>query len=214
VLVAENGFLGIDGVSPKFSVHPNGPKPDDYYQITWTWHNGRGTWPSGGPERFKALNVKLKDWRTAGEHVLVCPNRSFGVGEQVMREDWADRTAARLEKLTKRRIVIRRHPGNSEPVRPLSADLENAWACVVWSSGVAVHSLLAGIPTYIEAPYQIVKGASATGPVDAPQVVDRLPHFERMAFAQWTVSEIGEGAPFRHLFTSYGQYDRGVSATG
>lgn len=201
VLCCENGYINGDGSPPKFSVHPHGPKPTDYYAIGIGYHNDAERVKVGGPERFAALGLELKSWRTSGDHILVAANRAFGAPGRAMSQDWADRSASRLEKLTKRRVVIRRHPGNDAPARPIQADLENCWAVVVWSSSVAVHALAQGIPTYIEAPFQIMKGAAASGPVDAPQVVDRLPHFERMAWGQWRVSEIAEGAPFRNCFT-------------
>ncbi len=199
VFVAENGYLGAGGTSPKFDVHPAGPQPGHYYALSEGWHNGRGRSPVGGPERFEALGVELKPWRTDGEHVLVCPNRSFGVGDQVMRADWATRCAERLRKATRRPVRVRGHPGNDAPKRPVSEDLRGAWAAVVWSSSVAVHALLEGIPTFIEAPYQIMKGAAASGPVDNPVLPDRLPHFVRMAWAQWRLDEIERGDAFKAL---------------
>lgn len=202
VLVAENGYLGHGGGSPKFQVHPKGPQPSSYYSLSEGWHNGRGKWPSGGPERFKALGVDLKPWRTDGDHILVCPNRSFGVGAQIMPPDWAERAAGRLRQQTKRPVRIRTHPGNDAPRRPLSEDLRDCWAVVCWSSSVAVHALADGIPTFIEAPYQIVKGAGATGSPDVPVMPDRLPHFERMAWSQWRIEELETGEPFRHLLFS------------
>lgn len=205
VLVSENGYLGSGGTSPKFDVHPGGPKPHHYYSLSEGWHNGRGRWPSGGPRRFEALGVELKPWRTDGEHILVCPNRSFGVGNQVMPADWATRCAERLRRETKRPVRVRVHPGNDAPQRSVAADLQGAWAVVVWSSSVAVHALLEGIPTYIEAPYQILKGAGASGPVDAPAMPDRLPHFVRMAWSQWQIREIETGEPFRYLLAATGE---------
>lgn len=203
VLVAENGYLGEGGRSPKFAVHPKGPTPGDYYALALGFHNGAGRWPVPDPidgaGRFAKLAVALRPWRQEGEHILVCPNRAFGVGAQVMRPDWGEQCAARLRKQTKRPVRVRPHPGNNAPARPLEADLEGAWAVVVWSSSVALHALAAGIPTYIEAPHQIVKGASARGPVDSPQLPERLPHFERMAWAQWTCAELETGEPFIRL---------------
>lgn len=204
VLVAENGYLGHRGSSPKFDVHPGGPKPWHYYALAKGFHNGRGWWPAGG-ERFSQLEVELKPWRTEGEHILVCPNRSFGVGEQVMHPDWSKRVAERLAKHTTRPVRVRGHPGNDQPKCGISEDLAGAWAVVVWSSSVALHALAAGIPTYIEAPYQVVKGAGASGPVEAPVAPDRLPHFERMAWAQWTLAELESGEPFRCLLQPAGQ---------
>jgi hypothetical protein len=203
VLVAENGYIGAGGSCPKFDVHrPQGPNPDHYYTICEGWHNGRGRWPSGGPERFEALGIELKPWRTSGDHILVCPNRSFGVGNQVMPVDWAKTCSERLRRESKRPVRVRVHPGNDAPQRPIKADLEGAWAVVVWSSSVALHSLAAGIPTFIESPYQIVKGAGASGSVDEPVTPDRRPHFERMAWAQWQIREIESGEPFRRLLAA------------
>lgn len=201
VIVAENGYLSQGGGVPKFDVHPHGPKPESYYSVSEGWHNGRGKWPSGGPERFQALGVKLKPWRTDGTFILVCPNRSFGIGEQVMQPDWAERCAARLKKMTDKPVRIRPHPGNDAPRMGLSEDLKGCWAVVVWSSSAAVHSLLAGIPTYIEAPHHVMKGASARGPLDSPELPDRLPHFERMAWSQWQLREVETGEPFRRLLS-------------
>jgi hypothetical protein len=205
VWVAENGYLGAGGSSPKFDVHPGGPQPHHYYALAEGWHNGRGRWPvvaedaALAPTRFQRLGVELKPWRTEGDYVLVCPNRSFGIGEQVMHPDWAERTAARLRKQTKLEVRVRAHPGNNAPKRTLAEDLSRAAICVVWSSGAAVHALAEGIPTYIEAPFQILKGAAAAGPLHNPGCPERAPHFERMAWAQWSVAEIQSGEPFRHL---------------
>lgn len=199
VLVAENGYLGHGGTSPKFDVHPNGPGPKHYYALGRGFHNGRGEWPAGGQERFQALGIELKPWRQDGEYILICPNRAFGVGEQVMHPDWAQRCAERLKKQTRLPVRIRNHPGNDAPKRSLAEDLRGAKVVFVWSSSVAQHALIAGIPTYIEAPYQIVKAASASGPVEAPVLPDRQACFERLAWAQWTCSELESGEPFKRL---------------
>ncbi len=204
VLVAENGYLGKGGSSPKFDVHPHGPKPEHYYALSIGWHNGRGRWPNGEEDRFAALGVELAPWRNDGEHVLVCPNRSFGVGEQVMHPDWGARCMQRLRKQTKRPIRIRDHPGNDRPKRGVEVDLQGAWAVVVWSSTVGVHALAAGIPTFVEAPFWVMKGASASGTVDAPKTPDRLPHFRSMAWQQWKLAEIETGEPFSRLLSAAG----------
>lgn len=197
VLVAENGYLGKGGTSPKFDVHPGGPKPSDHYAIGLGFHNDAERVLPGGPERFAALGVELESWRTDGAHVLVAPNRSFGVPERMMDLRWPEQCVARLRKQTKREIRVRPHPGNDAPKRPLAEDLKGCWAVVVWSSSVAVHALAAGIPTFVEAPFQIVKGASASGAIESPVLPERLPHFQRMAHGQFSCAEIESGEPFR-----------------
>lgn len=204
VLVAENGYVGAGGGHPKFQVHPAGPKPDHYYALAEGWHNGGGRWPSGGAERWERLGVELKPWRSTGEHILICPNRSFGPPSRAMHPDWAARCAERLRKQTKRPIRIRAHPGNNAPKRPIEADLEGAWAVVVWSSSAGVHALIAGVPVFCEAPFWVVKDAAARGSVDAPEMPEREPHLARMAWAQWTCEEIATGEPFRRLLPPAG----------
>lgn len=200
VLVAENGYLGAGGSTPKFDVYKKGPEAHDVYALGLGFHNdSERMGPERGGERWASLGIELRPWRERGTHVLVCANRSFGVAERIMHPDWAERCARRLSKETSRRVVIRKHPGNDAPRRPLSDDLVGAWAVFVWSSSVAVHSLVAGVPTFIEASFHSVKGASARGRVDAPECPDRLPNFERMAWGQWRLDEVERGDPFRHL---------------
>jgi hypothetical protein len=196
VIVAENGYLGAGGTSPKFDVHPAGPQPHHYYALSLDWHNGRGRFNHGGPERFAALGVELKPWRAGGDYVLVCPNRSFGVGQQVMHPDWAERVAAKLRKIGEK-VVVRGHPGSKQPKRPLAEDLAGASEVWIWSSSVGVHALVEGIPVNCLAPYWICKGAGY-GLADGARKLE----LERMAWAQWTLAEIESGAAFRHLLST------------
>lgn len=199
VLVAENGYIGAGGGAPKFQVHPGGPEPHHYYALARNYHNGAGEWPIYGSERWESLGISLKPWRTQGDHVLVLPNRPFGIPGRMMPGDWADRAAAHYAKQTRRPIRIRRHPGNNAPARPLSEDLKGAWAAVIWSSSAGVAALVEGIPVYVEAPFWICRGARAMGPIDDPVMPDRMPHLEAMAWAQWRLEEIESGAPFKRL---------------
>ena len=198
VLVAENGYLGEGGGTPKFQVHPAGPQPGHYYSIARGFHNdGTRTIDGGSPERFDRLRVNLKPWRTGGEYLLVCPNRSFGVAGRMMPTDWAEHCAGRLRKAQALPVRIRAHPGNNAPKRALLDDLQGAAAVYIWSSSCGIHALIEGIPVFCDAPYWIMKGASMVA--GSPVPPDRLPHFQRMAYAQWSCAEIESGEPFRHL---------------
>lgn len=199
VAVAENGYIGAGGTAPKFDVHPAGPKPHHYYALGLGFHNDDTRWRDGGPERWEALGLEVKPWRVTGEHVLVLPNRSFGVPGRMMPLDWAEKAAERIRKQTRRPVRIRAHPGNDAPKRPLAADLEGAWAAVCWSSSAGVHALLAGIPVFCEAPAWSMRSAASAGTIDEPTLPDRLPAFKRLAFGQWRLDEVQAGIPFRHL---------------
>lgn len=214
VLVAENGYLGKGGGTPKFDVH-EGQSADHYYALAIGGHNGSGRWHCGGPERFAALGVELQPWRTDGEHVLICPSRNFGRPDMLMPSNWVEKTACALRRITQRPIRIRAHPGNDRPKRELDEDLQGAWAVVVWASSAGVHALVRGIPVICGAPWWICKGAAFSG-LDKVELLHdaadggrfgrimrhaRQGVFERLAWAQWTVTEIASGEPFRHLLS-------------
>ena len=199
VIVAENGYIGKGGGTPKFQVHPAGPKPDHYYSVTLGYHNDSSRIKVGDGDRFAAIGLELKPWVEPGGFVLVCPNRSFGVNERIMPTDWAEKAAAKARKLLGAEIRIRRHPGNNAPHRALSDDLKGCSLVWVWSSSCGVHALAAGIPVRVDAPYWIMKEAAVQPDGSASE---RLPHFQRLAWAQWTCQEIDNGEPFRHLLSA------------
>jgi hypothetical protein len=206
VLVAENGFVASGGGTPKFDVYSAaGGQGGHYYSLAEGWHNGAGRWPAGGPERWLRLGVEVRPWRGGGEYHLVCPNRSFGVPGRMMHPDWPRRKAEQIGRESRFPVRLRPHPGNSAPKVALEADLAGARAVHVWQSTSGVHALVAGVPVFCDSPTWIMKGAASSGSVDEPTLPDRAPHFERLAWAQWTVDEIASGEPFRHLLPAAGQ---------
>lgn len=197
VLVAENGYLGRDAEGRQ------------HYAIARHGHNGSGQWPEGGPERWTRLGVELQPWRANGEHILLCPNRPFGMRGFEMPVHWVRDTVEALRRHTKRPIRVRPHPGNWQqqapqaPQVPLADDLANAWAAVIWASSAGVHALVAGIPVWCTAPWWICKAAAHDdlGQIEHEPAMrpDRFKAFARLAWAQWTVDEIAAGLPFRAL---------------
>ncbi len=206
VLVAENGYVGPGGVSPHSQAERS------VYALAIGGHNGGGTWRVGGPERWAALGVPLKPWRTEGGHILVCPNRSFGRPDLIMPTRWAEDVKRRLEAATRREVRVRAHPGNAPAKVPLAEDLQGCWAMAIWSSSAGVAALTAGVPVLCEAPAWICKG----GALDSVDAIEgwpsdeirarawtgiRLAQLERLAWAQWHVEEIASGVAFRHLLS-------------
>lgn len=198
VLIAENGYLGND---------ENGRQ---YYAIALSGHNGSGSWPSGGiplPKsedfggRWARLGIELKPWRADGEHVLVCPQRGIGPKQYAQLPGWEESVVNRLRALTRRPIRVRPHPGRKAPERTLAEDLANCWALVTWASNAGTHALVAGIPVFFEGTYWVCAGAGerSVQRIERPAYPERLPVFERLAWAQWSVAEIASGEPFRRL---------------
>lgn len=191
VLVAENGYLGADAQGRQF------------YALAAGHHNGAGRWPAMEAPRWPALGLEFTPWQeNENGHILICGQRGIGEPGLASPHGWHDAMAAKLQKLTDRKIIIRRHPGErgAPEQPPLDEQLHGAYAVVVWSSSVAGKALLAGIPAFYDAPHHVLEGAMRKAEeINTPWRGERQPHFERMANAQWSVAEIESGKPFSHL---------------
>lgn len=187
VLVAENGYLGADSEGRQL------------YALARGAHNGAGTWPAGGPERWASLGIELAPWRSRGGHVLLAPNRAFGMPGLAMPAEWPGDLLRALRHSTKREVRFRAHPANHAP-QPLEPDLRDCHVVVIWASSIGVKALVAGVPVLCASPYWICKAAAGRiEELETPPQPERLPVLERMAWAQWTLAEIASGVPFRLL---------------
>lgn len=195
VLVFENAYLQkVDKSTYAISVHG---------------HNGSGWFPHDPAEdRFTRLEFPQQSWREAGGHTLICGQR--GIGSKLMASPaaWGERMYLKLNPLLKDHAPrLRPHPGNWAPKTPLTKDLEDTWACVVWSSSAGVRALTLGIPVISEAPHWICKDvAHDWRKLVTPGFYKPLHSFDkvraslnRMAHGQWTVDEIARGEPFARM---------------
>ena len=195
VLVAENGYIGLDAHGVQL------------YALAVGGHNGSGKWPHGGGERWQRLGIDLKPWRERGEFVLVRGQRGIGSRAMASPPNWHDNIAAKLR--LHHRVVVQPHPGKPacdpyEAARLVGA-LRGCHAAVIWSSAAGVRALVEGVPVYYDAPHWICAGAALrlgeVRDLNAPKMDDgaRLAALERMAWAQWTVAELESGEPFVRL---------------
>jgi hypothetical protein len=192
VVVAENGYLGVD------------PEGRHLYALALGHHNGAGRWHAGGSERWASLGLTLQPWRRDGEFILLLPQRGIGEPGVAMPKSWVRETVNQLGRVTRRRVVVRDHPGRHISPRPLEEALAGCWCAVTWGSGAGVKALVAGFPVihgledWIGAP----AASRDLGLVDAPPMLKRLPMLERLAWAQWTVGEIESGEAFACLLSA------------
>ena len=197
VIVAENGYLGRDGEGRQL------------YALALDHHKGPGRWfPPADPSRWHRLGLRLHPWRQGGRWVLFAPERGIGPPGHAMPRDWPGRAEAALRRVCDKPVRVRRHPGNREPERSLIEDLEGAAAVVTWGSTVGLNALLVGVPVYHAMPdwigAQCARYWACDEPLPAPAHADRNGLFASIAWAQWTVEEIANGAPFRHLLFEIG----------
>ena len=185
VLVAENGYLGKE---------LNG---EPLYAIAHNHHNGAGTWPIGDASRWEKLHIDLKPWRYTGNEVVLLPQRSIGEHGIAMPQGWVD--AATREQSIKLPKRVRPHPGMRDCV-DLEVDLANAAAVYTWGSGAAIKALMMGIPAVYDLDTWI--GAQSASRIGEPLKRDhqaRRQMFEKLAWAQWSLSEVEDGTAFRYL---------------
>ncbi|MDE2470756.1 MAG: hypothetical protein KGL35_18930, partial [Bradyrhizobium sp.] len=176
VIVVENGWLSpINGT--------------DFFQIAEGGWNGTGRFRSGAPDRWHSWYAREMPWRTHPGYELVIGQRGHPFDDRTARPDWH----LRLD-LGDSPVVRRAR----DTLTPLAADLSGAAACHVWSSNAASHAVLAGVPVVQHGPNLMV-GALASRPGEPLYFGPRTHEFERLAWAQWSRSEISSGLPFARM---------------
>jgi hypothetical protein len=174
----------------------------------------------------KDLQLTLKDYRTSGEHILVCLQRSGGWSMGAVDvQDWAIQTINTLRQYTNRPIVIRAHPGDKgsreylNPANPkckikfskavrlstnvnLVDDLKNCWAAVNYNSSPVVGAAIEGIPIFVSdvAKSQCAEIANTDlSQIENPQLPDRQMWVERLSMFHWDFNELKSGECWQHM---------------
>lgn len=191
VVVAENGYLDrLDGTK--------------HYALALGGHNGTGRWFVGAGPRFE---IEDEPWRKDGTRVLVLPQRGIGQKGVAMPIHWEPNVMDRLERITQRQIVLRRHPGHVKGAPPL--DFQDIWCVVTWGSGAAMKALRAGVPVFHQLKNWI--GAPGAAPlvddIETRHTPDRHLLWTRVSWAQWSLEEIASGEAFDRLLH---EEDRGL----
>lgn len=194
VIVAEEAYIRI----------VNGEK---CFALALHEHNGAGKWFVGGPERWSKFGIELKPWQFDGEVVLLTEQRGIGSSYMASPPDFVQKTVEKLTDLTRRAIIVRYHPKTRiHPDRAraqpeLGEQLKNSHALVTWASAAGVAALIAGVPVFYMAPRWICESAALHDLmfIEQPTRGDRLPAFEKLAWAQWRRSEIESGEAFKCL---------------
>lgn len=190
VIVTENGWIGRTRDGGKF------------YALCLGHHNGAGQWPVGRDDRLAGMNIELRPWRESGKHIVVLASRGIGEPGVAQPRDWLNHVGGMLKRMTRRPVVVRRHPGDSHAA--VEDDLAGAHAVVTWASGAAIKAIAAGVPAFHFLPNWIGAPAARFGidKIEEPFLGDRGPMFRRLAWAQYSADEIATGAPIKCLLTS------------
>lgn len=193
-----------------------------------------GIFPSTGdycneaphPERWdllsKKLNIQLKPWKKAGNHILLCCQRDGGWsmdGQGLM--PWIINTVKEIRNHSDRKIVVRFHPGDKNVLahrralsrfklkdvsisnnKDLLDDLRTAHALVNHNSSPGVVAAIEGTPVFLtDAIRSQAKDVahSSFEHLESIQEFDREVWIKRMAQMHWTLDELKDGTAWRHL---------------
>jgi hypothetical protein len=172
----------------------------------------------------KAMGVNVLDWRSDGNHILLCLQRNGGWSMGgISVTDWATKTIAELRNYTNRPIVIRPHPGDKrtsdyaayfsknklfhnvtvgDPAIPLKQDLKNCWAAVAHNSSPTVGAAIEGIPVFVTDPANSQCRDIANtelSQIEMPCMPDRTAWLQRISQFHWSHAELVSGQCWTHM---------------
>jgi hypothetical protein len=186
---------------------------------------------SPDPYRWKTisqdLNIQLKDYRSNGNHILLCLQRNGGwsMGQYDV-QDWAIQTITELRKYTDRPIVLRGHPGDkaakdyldpssakcrikgfsnvsfSDFKKTLMDDLQGAWAVINHNSSPSVGAAIEGYPIFLTDPVRSQCreiGNTDLSTIEHPNLPDRQSWVERISMFHWNFSDLESGRCWAHM---------------
>jgi hypothetical protein len=164
------------------------------------------------------LNIELKNYRTTGDHILVCLQRVDGwsmCGLSV--QEWLDNTVNEIRKYSSRPIIVRKHPGDRRQEQlqfsnqytisttpKLVDDLENCWATITYNSSPGIASLIHGVPVFVT---DIEPKQSQTWPVcntdlrliETPIMHDRTDWINKISQSHWNDDEVASGQAWQFI---------------
>lgn len=179
--------------------------------------------------RWKNLNLSLAPWKLKGTKFVVCgqypSDYSLG-GIDINR--WVENTIYQMKRNTSFEIVYKPHPvslkhGLSGPtlrrIRTVNTiDWNDVRATVTYSSGMAIDSLMNGVPCITMSERNFAWNYS-THNIQRPHSLscphDRQQLFNDLAYAQWSLLEFETGECWKNLRQSVIENPQlGVSSNG
>ncbi len=166
-------------------------------------------------DRLARFHVEPRPRRTTGHHILLCGMSDKGARSCGYEpEQWERQAIAEIRQYTDRPIVYRPKPSwkgarpiegtrYSDAKRTLEQELEGAHMLVTRHSNAALEAMLAGVPAH--ATHGVAALLSATTLREAlehphlPDPAALLRLARNVAYCQWSIAEMREGLPWRHL---------------
>jgi hypothetical protein len=185
---------------------------------------GNYFWDNPDPRRWQQisrdLGIQLKNWRTNGNHILICTQRNGGWSMKGLNvSQWLEKTVDEIKKYSNRPIVVRGHPGDKTAATYLKSrpgrytvstnqhilqDFANAWAVVTYNSTPGVAASIEGIPAFVTDPVPQTSQAYAVSNytlsnIENPELKERQQWIEKLAMCHWKFEELSNGSAWQHM---------------
>jgi hypothetical protein len=177
--------------------------------------------------RAEALNLTLRDWQyNDNGSIMICTQHDKSQQWEGMPvlTNWLRSTIEEIRSYTDRQILVRPHPRCTIPCiekefkyvqrqtpKPIvntydsyDFDTSNIYALVNWSSNTGVEAVCNGIPVFVgpnSLAYEV--GNQSFETINNPLRPDRTQWFNDLAHTEYTVEEIEQGIPLKHLTTQF-----------
>lgn len=169
------------------------------------------------------LHITVKDYRTQGNHILICLQRNNGwsMGTKSVAE-WTEETIRILRQYTDRPIILRAHPGDQKSQtymsrleklkstlnfsfstnRDIRQDFVDCWAVVNHNSSPAVAASIEGLPVFVTDPDRSQCRDIANTDlslIENPVMRDRTDWLSKLAMSHWKFDELKSGEAWVHM---------------
>jgi hypothetical protein len=187
---------------------------DRYMQVGFDGikRNAKGYTKNSPSDRWEQLGIELKPWKEGGEYVLIMGQHEIGISTQHVDivKWWEDTIYSIGLVLPEMPIKFRPHP--NQKVFPkgkyeltqgttIEEDLEHAYCTVARTTNGAVDSIINGVPVYTPDKACMAYDVANTSilRLENLEYPDRQQWANELAYSQWTISEMKQGLPWKHL---------------
>lgn len=223
VIVDSNLFLYKNTLNPGYylrysfdGIFPDTGEYCDQYHSDWRWQDIK-----------RDLGIDIKDWRTNGNHILICLQRQGGWSMGAMPvTEWSMQVIRQLRQHSSRPVILRPHPGDRESARCLNEilvrcrsenlgqvsisenssdicrDLKNCWAVINHNSSPAVAAAIEGIPVFVTDPVRSQARDVANvniSDIENPMLPDRHAWICRISQFHWSHQDLETGRCWNHM---------------
>lgn len=163
-------------------------------------------------DRWQALGIELKPWKTDGKYILVCGQKTADIAiGNILPRVWALNTIRQIQEITKRPVVFRPHPMDPSQKRQIGVPhdehhtlveaLRDAYCCVAYNSNSLVESIIAGVPAFALGPGSMVETVASRdlNQLHDPIRPDRAQWAADIAYRQYTINEMKEGVGWDYI---------------